>query len=26
MDFDMLPEYFGNSFDRGFAEKLVIGI
>ncbi|EJK56712.1 hypothetical protein THAOC_23349 [Thalassiosira oceanica] len=24
MNFNMLPEYFGNSFDREFAEKLVI--
>ena len=24
MDFDLLPEYFGSSFDRKYAEKLVI--
>ena len=24
MDFDLLPEYFGGSFDREYAEKLVL--
>ena len=24
MDFDLLPEYFGSSFDRKYAEKLVV--
>ena len=24
MDFDLLPEYFGGSFDREYAEKLVV--
>ena len=24
MDFALLPEYFGGSFDRDYAEKLVV--